>query len=219
MKSIRKILSGPGTYILKHLDLLSLYSLKVSGILKEDGWFRSFSEESSIDADENPLPWYTYPAIHFIKNRLMKDMTVFEYGCGFSTLWWADRVQRVVSVEHDEKWYNQIKKLIPENVELNLIKLDPIGSYQNKISDYHNMFDIIILDGRERVKCSYNSIDALKENGIIIWDNSDREEYIDGYQFLHNKRFKKIEFVGISPMFTIKSETGIFYRENNVFGL
>ena len=209
----------PGTYILKQLDLLSLYSLKVSGTLKEDGWFRSYAEEASVDADGNPLPWYTYPAIHFMKDRLSNGMAVFEYGCGFSTLWWAKRVARVVSVEHDENWYNRVKGLIPGNVELSHVKLDSEGSYPKKISEYRDMFDIIVLDGRERVKCSYNSVDALKESGIIIWDNSNQEEYADGYRFLRDRGFRKIEFVGMSPMSTLKSETGIFYRENNVFNI
>jgi hypothetical protein len=60
-----------------------------------------------------------------------------------------------------------------------------------------------------------NSLEALKSDGIIIWDNSDREEYEDGYRFLFRNGFKKIAFVGLTPVVNVKSETGIFYREKN----
>jgi hypothetical protein len=50
-----------------------------------------------------PIPWFSHPLIDFLKDRLSKDMTVFEYGCGNSTLWWADRVRSVTGVKNDSE--------------------------------------------------------------------------------------------------------------------
>ncbi len=209
------IFEKPILFILKKLDLLSLYSLKRIGPLKEDGWFRSYKEDTCVDAEGNPLPWMTYPSIEFLKKRIRKDMVVFEYGCGESTLWWASRVKEVVSVEHDKDWFEKVSYKIPGNVKIFHIGLEDGGSYSRKIMEYRDKFDVVIIDGRDRVHCAMNSLEALKSDGIIIWDNSDREEYEEGYKFLISNEFKKIEFIGLVPIVNYKSETGIFYREKN----
>jgi len=215
MKPVKDIVS----YLMEKLDILSLYSLAKTGPLKEDGWFRSFHEKSSVDADGNPIPWLTYPAIEFLKRRIHPDMSLFEFGCGASTLWWAKRVKEVVSVEHVETWYNQITKRVPENVKLFHIPLDSNGAYSRKIKEFNNRFDIVVLDGHDRINCARNSLTALKEDGIFIWDNSDRNEYESGYNFLYKHGFRKIEFVGLVPIINFKSETAVFYRPKNCLGI
>jgi hypothetical protein len=216
---LKKIIEALGEYILRKLDLYSLYSIRRFGLLQEDGWFRSFREEASVDADGKPLPWITYPAIEFLKKRVHPNMSVFEYGSGGSTLWWASRVKEVVSVEHDREWYQKIAPIVPGNVSLTWIELVYGGDYSRKITDFKNKFDIVVIDGRDRVNCAMNSISALKPDGVIIWDNSDREEYQQGYQALLKYGFRKIEFIGLAPICPIKAETTIFYRSNNCLGI
>jgi precorrin-6B methylase 2 len=219
MRPVRKIFTLPMISLLKKLDLYSSYSLRTSGPLKDDGWFRSFKEESSEDAAGNPIPWLTYPAIEFIQRRINKEMSVFEYGCGGSTLWWASRVKEVISIEHDKDWYQRILPTIPNNVMLEYVELEYGGKYSQQIFKYKCRFDIVVIDGRDRVNCGLNAINALKPGGVIVWDNSDQEEYEQGYQFLLNNGFKKIEFVGLAPIVNWKAETGIFYRQDNCLGL
>jgi hypothetical protein len=89
------------------------------------------------------------------------------------------------------------------------------GEYQNEILNYNKVFDIIIIDGRERVQCSMNSLNALKENGVIIWDNSDRLKYAKGYNFLLSNGFKRIDFSGLGPINPHAWCTSIFYRVGN----
>ena len=45
-------------------------------------------------------------------------MRVFEYGAGYSTLYFADRVETVVSIEHVEAWVETLKTAMPDNVVL-----------------------------------------------------------------------------------------------------
>jgi hypothetical protein len=216
---IKNIFEAPMVYLLKKLDLYSLFSLKRTGPLKEDGWFRSFREEACVDAGGNPLPWVTYPAMEFLIKRVHAGMSIFEYGCGESTLWWSSKVKDVISVEHDRNWYEKMARRIPRNVDLVHIDLEYGGAYSKKILEYVEKFDIVIVDGRDRVNCVVNSLGALKPCGVIVFDNSDRKEYEKGYRFLFEHGFRKIEFVGFAPIVNIKSETGIFFRTNNCLGI
>ena len=216
---IKNLLQVPTVYLLKKLDLYSLFSLTRTGPLKEDGWFRSFREEACVDADGNPLPWMTYPAVEFLIKRIHAEMSVFEYGCGESTLWWSSRVKEVISVEHNKDWYEKIARRTPKNVNLLHIELEYGGAYSKKLMEYREKFDIVMIDGRDRVNCVVNSLEALKPCGVIVFDNSDRKEYEEGYRFLYEHGFRKIEFVGFAPIVNVKSETGIFFRTNNCLGI
>jgi len=212
-------LRGFIAYLLKLVGLYHYFSLWVHGPLHDDGWFRSVREGASIDANGDSIPWFTYPTIEFLSRRIHSEMSVFEYGCGESTLWWANRVKRVVSCEHDESWYRTISLKKVHNIEIKCIPLEYGGAYCREVANYTSAFDIIIIDGRDRVNCVRNALNALKPSGIIIWDNSDRDEYRVGYHFLFENNFKKIEFTGMTPIVNYKSETGVFYRKGNCLGI
>ena len=146
-------------------------------------------------------------------------MRVFEYGSGNSTLWWSERVASLVACEHEEDWFKNISKKIPATVDYRHCVLEYGGEYCKQISSFTAEFDCIIIDGRDRVNCAINAIAALKENGIIIWDNSDRESYEEGYSFLLSNEFKRIDFWGIGPINPYSWCTSIFYREKNCLGI
>jgi len=206
-------------FLIAKLDLQPVYELRHGGYLYDVGWIRSFLENASVDRDGNPIPWITYPALDFIEKRISREFCVFEYGCGNSTLWWASRVRKVISCEHDREWHDKIKARIPANVELIHRNLEPGGEYAKAIAGYTGAFDIAVIDGRDRVNCTRNALQALKPDGVIIWDNSDRAEYREGYEFLFANGFRKLGFVGIGPIANIRTETGVFYRPQNVMGI
>ncbi len=206
--------------LLNRMDLYSLYRLRCkTSPLQADGWFRSFRDNAPVDGDGNPVPWIAYPAIEFIKNRVKPDMSVFEYGCGGSTYWWASRVKEVIACEHDEEWYKKTKNDLPINVALHYVSLEYGGEYAGKVAEFPEKFDVVFIDGRDRVNCAINAVKGLKPDGVIIFDDSNRVEYDDGYQFLFSNGFRKIEFVGMYPLGIIKTETAIFYRTDNVFNI
>lgn len=189
--------------------------LRRSSYLNTVGWFESFRRSLPLDKKGNAIPWYTYAAIHFLENRLKEEMTVFEFGSGNSTIWWATRVGRVVSCEHDQQWFLKMRSTIPDNVELMHIRLRPSGEYSRAILKYENEFDVIVIDGRDRVNCAKNSLNALKDAGVIIWDDSDRERYRDGYEFLLENGFGRLDFHGFGPVHASSSCTSVFYRDDN----
>src|SRR2546427_1382711 len=80
-----------------------LRSLRLYRILSfEYGHLKSAATLRSVDANGQPLPWITYPAIEFLKQLDLTDKTVFEYGCGGSTVYWSGVAKRVDSVEDNE---------------------------------------------------------------------------------------------------------------------
>jgi hypothetical protein len=72
-------------------------------------------------------------------------------------------------------------------------------------------FDVILIDGRARPSCIKHSIKAIKKDGIIILDNSDRDYYLERTRFLM-QNFKELNFRGISPINRQIDETKIFYQ-------
>jgi len=149
-------------------DLRILYSFKYSGILSDYGWWESYKRGLPIDKQGNPIPWVTYPFIEFIEGRLKNNLEVFEYGSGNSTFWYAKRVKYVTSVEHDRDWYEKIKSNLPENVSLFYKELVYGGDYSRFILFQNKKFNIVSIDGRDRVNCIIHSINAITEDGIII---------------------------------------------------
>jgi len=179
------------------------------------GWFESFRAKQAIGRDGKPIPWITYPCLSFLEERLESSMNVFEYGCGNSTLWWASRVQRVVSCEHDQLWYDEVKKTVPANVELYHIPLERDGAYSRLAAKFHRELDIVFVDGRDRVNCVKQSLGALRPNGVVILDNSDDSEYCGALQFLLANNYKFLHFRGPGPITSAVWRTTIFYKQDN----
>jgi hypothetical protein len=103
-------------------------------------------------------------------------------------------------------------------VDLRLVSLEYGGEYcrsANRASPY----DIIVVDGRDRVNCIRHAVDALSEVGVIVLDNSEREEYGVACTFLESRGFRRLPLRGLAPLVNYVSETSLFYRSANVLGL
>jgi len=76
-------------------------------------WMRSLEEGRTPLSDQ--IPWITFAAREFLVKNLRPTFTVFEYGSGGSTLFFAQRVKEVVTVEHDPDWHGQVQVALREN--------------------------------------------------------------------------------------------------------
>jgi hypothetical protein len=199
--------------------LSALLSLRISGYLVSVGWFNAFKSGKSVDRNNKPLPWTTYSFIDFIGERLNDKMKMFEYGSGYSTLYFANKVGQLVSIEHNIKWFETIKKIIPSNVKLTLKSEETVKSYVQSINDSNENYDIIFIDSLFRSECCQIAVDHLSDKGIIILDDSERNEYQSGIISLIDTGFKKIDFWGISPGYLYRKSTSIFYRTDNCIGI
>lgn len=203
--------------MLVFLKIDILYLLTKNSGLEKRGWFRSYYSKKSVDKNGNPLPWYTYPFLDFLEKRINNSMDVFEYGCGNSTIWYSKKVREVISVEQNEKWFNEINDKKEKNCII-LLKKDP-KEYREAIKKFDKKFDIIVVDAIERVECVRNSLEKLKSNGIILFDNSDRKEYEKAYTLLVGEGFKRLDFWGMGPINYYEWCTSVFYKENNCLNI
>lgn len=172
------------------------------------------------DENKEINPWWGKTIIDFLKPRLNKKLSVFEWGAGNSTLFWSQNVKDVVSIEYDKKWYEKLIDEVPENVKLKYYGLEYGGDYCKAILDEDKKFDIVLIDGRDRVRCAKNAISMLKEDGVIIWDDTEREYYKEGFETLLKNGFKYLQFKSVAYKIAgFGHSTSIFYRSKNVLGI
>lgn len=108
-----------------------------------------------------------------------KPTSVLEWGSGGSTLYWPAMYPEIdwVTIEHDRKFFDAIVDRLPGNVTF--FRLD-FPMYHELWEDL-GRFDLIIVDGRERVKCLNTSRDLLSPNGAVVLHDSARKRYAPGF--------------------------------------
>lgn len=131
-------------------DKIANYLPPNSNTLEVSGWLKSLALNKPVDNLSKPIPWYTYPAIKFIEDKIKSDFKVFEYGSGHSTLWWANKVQEIVSIESNRNWHNYLKSSLTklENSEnISLYLSEEAQDYIQKINEFSlHYFDVIIVE-------------------------------------------------------------------------
>ena len=217
---------------LRLASIIRLVSSKDSYLI-DQGWFKSVRKAKSVGKTGEALPWLTYPFINFIEPRLKKTFVMFEYGSGNSTIWFAERVGEVFSVEHDKAWYNEISQTMPSNAKIILREIDTSQNYSSitfmsfadeipysvEVKLSNKLYDIILIDGVYRNNSVANSVNTLKESGVLIIDNVDYTESNESTDYLRNLGFRRIDFWGMCPLVYHDSCTAIFYRDNNCLNI
>lgn len=208
--------------LIKKLRLGYLLVYSKESYLVQSGYVHSVMNYSTTDRQNLAIPWMNFPFIEFLKERLTDDLLVFEYGSGSSTVFFAERTRKVISIEYDKDWFNILrKKLIKdvENANVWFVSLDQDYPYAIKKYTGEKTCDIIVIDGRMRVECARIVFPYLSERGVVIFDDSHRQEYIAGLEFLEEKGFKSLSFKGIKPTGLGTMQTTVFYRNNNCLNL
>jgi hypothetical protein len=189
-----------------------------NSFLKNSGWYASLINGYPCDKLANPIPWMNYSVINLLRERLPKDSVVFEFGSGYSTLFYSELALRVISVEHNQKWHEQLLSKIPANVSLIYQKLTTDDNY-SKIVLKHKNIDLLVIDGRRRVDCAKNGVSMLSDQGILLLDDSDRERYKDIFDLMKKNGFRALDLYGLKPMSHRSTKTTIFYRDKNCINL
>lgn len=117
------------------------------------------------------LPWYTKSCLEWLLKEDTKSWNVFEYGAGYSTIWWRLNSRSVRSVESNKEW----AVAIAINVTFQTEQI----AYCAEIGRIEEIFDCIIVDGEWRDDCVEWAIPYLKPKGIIIIDNYEQPSYTE----------------------------------------
>ncbi len=114
------------------------------------------------------LPWYTLPALEWLKKQDVSKWYVFEYGAGYSTIWWRANAFKVRSVDSVEYWAKAMSSWFISNDE---------EMYVQSGFGHKEQFDCIIIDGDDRLRCTDFCRDYIKPSGYLIFDNYGQEDF------------------------------------------
>jgi hypothetical protein len=196
-------------------------SLRAWRIFKrEHGYLRSLVENKCVNAEGNPIPWYTYPAIEQLSAWDFRDCDVLEYGSGNSTFWWMDKARSVTSIEHSTEWYRYVFNKLKKNCKLLLSPVDLENDDKKQIADYIGLvnqlegFDVVVVDGINkpgvRMECAKRALEHLKPGGLFIIDNSDWLP--DTCKMMRDSGFIEVDFKGLGPMNEYAETTSLFFK-------
>ncbi|MCC5876063.1 MAG: hypothetical protein JJU11_07575 [Candidatus Sumerlaeia bacterium] len=164
-------------------------------------------------------PWMPWDAIDFLRESVGPESNVFEYGSGGSTIFLGNLGATVVSVEHDEDWSRVVRERLDEagldTVDHRCIlpETGRDGGYTSPVRGYRGMsfrsyvhaidefpdghFDLVIVDGRARNDCARVALSKIREGGILLLDNSERDRYRATQELL--AAFPGKTFRGLNP--------------------
>lgn len=199
--------------------------------LYKKSWINSSRNGLTVDENNLPIPWYTFDAIDFLKKNLTKNHFIFEFGCGASTLFFSSKVKKVISLESNRRWFEIITSILKNsgdflleknyfsnaNCEIFLnedaLNQDEYQYFAQNYSQKNNIkFDFLIVDSLKRFECVKNSFEAIKTDGYLILDDSERPNYRKIFDFLHKNNFSYQDFVGIAPAQLRIKKTTFFRR-------
>jgi len=157
--------------ILSYLSPRCLYAL-----LRRQIWIRTHPD----------VPWLPRQAVEILEDRLKPTDVGLEWGSGRSTIWLAQRVAHLTSIEHNGRWYKRIKKMLSDkgidNVDLIYAHLEakdgakpPYVSIAAESAEGPKAgLDFVLIDGRLRDRCTELAMDLIKPGGMLIIDDAAR---------------------------------------------
>ena len=87
------------------------------------------------------------------------------------------------------------------------------SDYLCSLLEYPLEFDVIIVDGMNRCLSGLLALKKIKEDGIIIVDNSDRPMYFPLKDLLQHSGFQEIPFSGLGPFNEYTWSSSMFIRD------
>jgi hypothetical protein len=131
--------------------------------------------------------WMTPEERAFFESSLARGQAVLEWGSGGSTVEFSRRVSRYVSIENNAEWYEKIRRRTRSD-DVYLVEVPYTGGIAAPVdfADYIQFpsrlqcrFDRILIDGRCRVACAREVLEAelLADGGLVFIHDWNRERY------------------------------------------
>lgn len=133
----------------------------------------------------NPnAPWLNESAVRLLESWLRPTDSGIEWGSGRSTLWLAERVEKLLSIENDQSWYEQVtmklsKAGLSHKVDYRYVPCTDEYSEQDG-HDFvtvgeqwqDSMADFVLVDGFMRMCCTRIAMRKLRPGGLLVLDNA-----------------------------------------------
>ena len=180
-------------------------------------------------------PWFSFPSIDYLVKLSSPEMHILEFGCGYSTIWWARRASRVTSIERSSHWIAEVRQALSmhgiTNVELisfsgfsgiteEEIKAgceptrlkSSIQRYVQAGQGRNELYDIIVVDDVFRNETASAAIAQLKPGGILVLDDSERERYRPTFDLFKRMGWSFASFFGATPYHFHEKQTTIWHK-------
>jgi len=138
--------------------------------------------------DIKKVPWMAEEEITIMASLFgaQQPKRVLEWGAGGSTLYWPlkyDFIRDWVTIEHNKEFAQAVAEKGHHKV---LVMHEEAPEYWRAIQHAANieelLFDMIIVDGRHRVKCLEVARDLLADKGIVVLHDSGRPAYNEAWK-------------------------------------
>jgi predicted O-methyltransferase YrrM len=126
-------------------------------------------------------PWLTPQSIRLLGPLLRPGDRGVEFGSGRSTIWFAERVAHLTSVEHDAAWHATVSATLRQrgltNVDYVLAPWAPDlpgeqSDYVGTLSRFAEAsLDFALIDGAYRDHAARLALPRIKPGGLLIIDN------------------------------------------------
>jgi predicted O-methyltransferase YrrM len=141
------------------------------------------------------LPWMPYSVIDFLDRWIDSGTLVYEFGSGGSTLFFARRAGKVVSLENNERWANAVKQQVADdgltNVDLRFVSADFSRPETVADSEFYRAIpvehaDMIVIDSIDhythgsRPVLFHRADELIRPGGLIVLDDAWRYRHLRG---------------------------------------
>ena len=188
--------------------------------------------DNAIVLEEPFQPLLSAAANEYFGTLLTPDSIVCEYGAGKGTIWLAQRVKKVISIENDPVWYSAVRKaldvlsleadlrlILPETEDNLKVAEEKYTAFLQQFPD--DYFDLIYLDGwrPSRIMGPSHAKHKVKPLGWIVvdnleWNPVDEGVKLSGIDRWNMKRFQG-EVIGFIPGISLGPgvcHTGFYQR-------
>lgn len=158
------------------------------------------------------LPWLPFTLIDDLRSEVHDRARVLEFGGGGSTLWFLEQGAEVVTVEHHPQWADHLRQVIgtPRWTLLERSLESDAAGYVGAADEFDDEhFDLVLVDGRERVRCAHASLSKVRPGGLLIFDDTDRDRYREG---LTRIGWPRHDYVGFAPAKPTLAYTTLFRK-------
>lgn len=137
----------------------------------------------SIDAASGlVLPWWTRPALSWLLDSHVGGWSVFEWGCGRSSVWFDRHALRYAGIESNHK-HVLVPGVLHVPVDQHPHDVESDDSQPPYVTEARRfgLHDLVVVDGIYRRGCFRLAPEIIKPGGSLVIDNANWfDDVVDG---------------------------------------